>query len=94
MNIVTHQKPPSEHPSGQLTLGAHVSQQTLLQPLLGMHYTSREDTTHSGYSRVNVNHADLVLAAFNPYVAAKVLLKYSCTKMFAFQSILHFIAII
>ncbi|CAH0594124.1 unnamed protein product [Chrysodeixis includens] len=64
-------KPPAEHPSGQLTLGAHVSQQMLLQPLVGMHYTSREDTTHTGYARVNVNNADLVLAAYNPHVAAK-----------------------
>ncbi|PZC73618.1 hypothetical protein B5X24_HaOG209035 [Helicoverpa armigera] len=61
---------PSEHPSGQLTLGAHVSQQYLLQPLIAMHYTSKQDG-RVGYSRATANHADLVLAAFHSHVTAK-----------------------
>ncbi|XP_047033618.1 alpha-mannosidase 2 isoform X2 [Helicoverpa zea] len=61
---------PSEHPSGQLTLGAHVSQQYLLQPLIAMHYSSKQDG-RVGYSRATANHADLVLAAFHSHVTAK-----------------------
>ncbi|KAL0819795.1 hypothetical protein ABMA28_007833 [Loxostege sticticalis] len=65
------QKKPAEHPSGWLTLGAHVSQQTLLQPLIAMHYAAREDAARPAYSRALTNMADLVLASYYPYVTAK-----------------------
>ncbi|CAB3248863.1 unnamed protein product [Arctia plantaginis] len=64
-------KIPAEHPSGQLTLGAHVSQQLMLQPLVTMHYTEQDVPLSSGYSRITLNAADLVLAAYRTDVITK-----------------------
>ncbi|CAK1552286.1 unnamed protein product [Leptosia nina] len=62
---------PFEHPSGYLTLGAHVTQQMLLQPLITMHYTANENTPRPTYSRSIVNAADIVLASYRSHVAVK-----------------------
>lgn len=64
-------KPPPEHPSGQLTLGAHVSQQMLLQPIVTMHYSAREDHQRPYYSHGKFNAADIVLASFHSHITAK-----------------------
>ncbi|KAF9823886.1 hypothetical protein SFRURICE_013423 [Spodoptera frugiperda] len=58
-------------PSGQLTLGAHVSQQLLLQPIIAMHYTAKKDGPRLAYSRVTLNDADIVLASYHSHVTAK-----------------------
>ncbi|KAG6458879.1 hypothetical protein O3G_MSEX011102 [Manduca sexta] len=65
------QKPPPEATSGQLTLGAHISQQYLLQPLISMQYTAREDTSRPAYSRSTVSAADIVLASCQSHVSSK-----------------------
>ncbi|XP_073950611.1 alpha-mannosidase 2 [Choristoneura fumiferana] len=65
------QKPPADHPSGQLSVGAHVSQQTLLQPLALMHYEARADAARPRYGRARASAADVVLAAANAHVIAK-----------------------
>ncbi|KAJ0173745.1 hypothetical protein K1T71_010894 [Dendrolimus kikuchii] len=62
---------PPEKLSGELTLGAHVSQQLLLQPIVTMHYTSHEDHHRPYYSHGKYNAADVVLASFHSHIAAK-----------------------
>ncbi|XP_013170889.1 PREDICTED: alpha-mannosidase 2 [Papilio xuthus] len=73
--IVEHavpcQRPSSSAVSGQLSLGAHVSQQLLQQPLLRLHHAADENTPRPSYSRSIVNAADIVLASFNAHVTAK-----------------------
>ncbi|XP_075983087.1 alpha-mannosidase 2 [Anticarsia gemmatalis] len=64
-------KTAADHPSGQLTLGAHVSQQYLLQPLVVLHYTARDDSPHAGYSRATSSAADVVLAAYTSHISTK-----------------------
>ncbi|CAH2045689.1 unnamed protein product, partial [Iphiclides podalirius] len=64
------QRPSEERASGQLTLGAHVSQQMLLQPPLVMHHAASESTPRPAYSRAASSAADVVLAAFNAHVTA------------------------
>ncbi|KAG7298084.1 hypothetical protein JYU34_018854 [Plutella xylostella] len=67
-------KTPPEHPSGQLTLGAHVSQQSLLQPVIVMHYADAAATaapSYKPYSDVAMPGADVVLAAYHGFVNAK-----------------------
>ncbi|KAL4705749.1 hypothetical protein ACJJTC_018348 [Scirpophaga incertulas] len=60
----------ADHPSGALTLGSHVAQQTLGQPLLGMHYSAREDSARPTYSSAFLSMADIVLAAYPSHVTA------------------------
>ncbi|XP_047525382.1 alpha-mannosidase 2 [Pieris napi] len=62
---------PFDHPSGYLTLGAHVSQQCLLQPLITMHYTANENSPRPSYSRSITNAADVILASYRSHVAVK-----------------------
>ncbi|XP_072930034.1 alpha-mannosidase 2 [Epargyreus clarus] len=63
--------PPLSAGSGQLSLGAHVSQQQQLQPLLALHYTANENEPRPAYSRALYGAADLVLAAFPSHVSAE-----------------------
>nr|XP_026489734.1 alpha-mannosidase 2 [Vanessa tameamea] len=60
-----------EQTSEYLTLGAHVSQQMLLQPLITMHYSANENSPRSSYSRSLVSAPDVVLAAFHSHIATK-----------------------
>ncbi|XP_026315015.1 alpha-mannosidase 2 [Hyposmocoma kahamanoa] len=60
-----------ENPSGQLTLGTHVSQQMLLQPIITMHYTAQDDGSRPVFSRPITNAADVVLGSFRPHVISK-----------------------
>lgn len=64
-------KTASDHPSGELSLGVHVSQQFMLQPIIAMHYTARDDSPRGGYTRASVNAADVVLAACHSHASAK-----------------------
>lgn len=64
-------KPPSDHPSGWLTLGSHVSQQMLLQPPLVLHYTPRGDEPRPNYQKASVNAADIVLASYRTHTTTK-----------------------
>ncbi|XP_053613785.1 alpha-mannosidase 2-like isoform X2 [Plodia interpunctella] len=61
---------PAEHPSGQLSLGAHVSQQQLLQPMISMQYSPRDDSSPH-YSSALSSAADIVLASYRAHVSAK-----------------------
>ncbi|CAH2250872.1 alpha-mannosidase 2 [Pararge aegeria] len=60
-----------EQASGQLTLGAHVSQQLLLQPIITMHYTANENYPRPAYSRSLFSAADIVLASYHSHITAK-----------------------
>ncbi|XP_013192183.2 alpha-mannosidase 2 [Amyelois transitella] len=64
-------RPPAEHPSGQLSLGAHVSHQQLLQPPLVLQYSPREPASAPASSSRLSSAADLVLASCRSHVAAK-----------------------
>ncbi|KOB77029.1 Alpha-mannosidase [Operophtera brumata] len=64
-------KPPPEHPSGQLSLGAHVAQQMLLQPMIAMHYSARAGAERPLYARSIAAAADVVLASYHAHVHAK-----------------------
>ncbi|KAM3962504.1 alpha-mannosidase 2 [Aphomia sociella] len=64
-------RPPAAHPSGQLSAGAHVTQQLALQPLLVLQYAAREDAPRPRYSRAANAPVDLVLASYRHHVSAK-----------------------
>ncbi|CAH0728275.1 unnamed protein product, partial [Brenthis ino] len=73
--IVEHANHPcaakSSEGSGQLSLGAHVSQQLLLQPALALHYAADESAPRPAYSRAVLSAPDLVLAQYHAHVSAK-----------------------
>ncbi|XP_052756455.1 alpha-mannosidase 2 [Galleria mellonella] len=56
---------------GQLSTGAHVSQQLHLHPLVVMQYAAREDAARPAYSRSASAPVDVVLASYRPYVSTK-----------------------
>ncbi|KAJ2953191.1 hypothetical protein O0L34_g768 [Tuta absoluta] len=67
------QKPPHpSHPSGQLSLGAHISAQTLLHPLTVMQYSAgRDSAPDTSRVRSPRSAADLVLADARSHTHAK-----------------------
>ncbi|XP_045453020.1 alpha-mannosidase 2 [Melitaea cinxia] len=63
--------PDSAQTRGALSLGAHVSQQALLQPLVALHHSAGERAPRPAYSRSTLNAPDVVLAAFHSQVSAR-----------------------
>ncbi|CAK1583462.1 unnamed protein product [Parnassius mnemosyne] len=70
-SAVPCQRGSPERGSGQLSLGAHVAQQMLLQPLVALHHAASESSPRPTYSRSLLNAPDVVLAAFHGHVSAK-----------------------
>lgn len=70
-NTPCQHKHSPDHPSGQLTLGAHISSQSLLHPLVAMQYSARTGVALPAYRRARSSAADVVLAEFSAHVSAK-----------------------
>ncbi|KAI5643207.1 alpha mannosidase middle domain-containing protein [Phthorimaea operculella] len=67
------QKPPHpSHPSGQLSLGAHIAAQTLLQPLVVMQYSAARDAgPETNRMKSPRSAADIILAEARSHTHAK-----------------------
>lgn len=70
-SIASCKRVDKNHPSGQLSLGAHVSQQTLLHPLVSMQFVSH-DESHVTFPGVDTLGADVVLASYRSHVNGKI----------------------
>ncbi|GBP35991.1 Alpha-mannosidase 2 [Eumeta japonica] len=71
-NVPCSQKTPPEHPSGQLSIGAHVSQLSLLQPLVVMHHTTQEGTPLTPPRAAPPSPGvDVLLAAYSSHIIGK-----------------------